>query len=437
MVKQGYFVLAGVSAFVVLVFFFLPGGVVSGQTPTLTPVRTATITAPAPYQVATFANVNNSLECPAGSPAGWMTVTPGAAWEFLCGQCFFTPAATSTANVSPTAPWTGTGTPPVGCTPAAGGTPVATGTPGNSCYSVPTATGTPTATPTANNTCGGVISVVSVTLPTLSGVTTLISNSLVCEIINDTSVWCHGSIVYRDNHGTSDMGWQAVQVAVSPLPNTKTVYIKNRNWSAGGVNLSMYPGSYSGSATIGGGTGAGTCDGVGDVGGQNRDNTCGSGSSGITTLLLAVVSVGASGNVSTNNIDSTFSLAQDISCLSTPQVTITPTGTAVPGGYCGSVESVDSDLANSEVFSYSGFQVGSTSCFDLGGPGFASNNYDFGTLLNGFYQFFASDPNSWLAHICMQGLNIGVVRIMGMEVSLHMFAMVAGLGLLIRNMFIS
>lgn len=344
--------------------------------------------------------------CPVGTPSGWGTYTPSPLWAIECGQCDAV-AGTATPTVTPTL-WLGTGTPPVGCTPI----PAGTGTPSPSCGFAPTATASPSPSPTPSNSCGGSISVTNISLPAINSVTTLISNSLVCEIINGTSVWCHGQIVYRDNHATSDMGWQGVQVSISPLPNTKTVYIRNKNWSAGGLTLSMYSGAHSGSATIGGGTGAGTCDGIGDIGGQDRNNVCGSGSGGITTLILAVVSTGASGNISTNNIDSTFSLSQDLACLVTPMVSPSPSPTPyVNSGYCSSIAPPLDD------FSFDLFKNdGAVNC-DMGWDGFTVGETEFPSV-----------------QICFQPVQFGVIKMFGQEYELGVIALAVATAFIWRFM---
>ena len=403
--RNGYFVLAAVSVFIVLVVIFLPGGVASGQEPT--PTRTATITAPAPYQVATFANVANSLDCPVGAPAGWMTVTPGAAWDFLCGQCFFTPAPTSTAAVTP---WIGTGTPPVGCTPAANGTPIVNGTPpANSCVYFQTPTATITATPA----------------PTVYFDTSVCSDnyysSFSCNFIGSDKVTIHKVGSWTPNNWNLTLrvlGASGSQVNLYQDGTVKlcpTCTSKSMGWGFIDIGSGVFQ-------TVGASPVAAV---------STASTTIASGQTSKTILWSFFTT-----STTYTGRDYDITIYLNGSQNSTPTPAPTQTGTPNPN-YCASVQSVDSDLENNDVFSYSGFQVGATSCFDLGGPGFNVNAYDFGTLLNGFYQFFANDPQAWVAHICLQGLNIGVVKIMGMEISLHVFALVAGLGLLIRNMFIS
>ena len=426
MLKPGHVVLIGITAFLVLILAFLPGGIASGQVPTVTPQKTATITAPAPYQVATFADVANSLECPVGNPAGWMTVTPGASWDFLCGQCFFTPAPTSTARVSPTAPWAGTGTPAANCTPM----PAGTGTPAPYCNiamtSTPVVTGTPI--PGAAVTCGSQVANWSCEQLTSKKIKfTGYSGNSYPYIANPVYFLPVSGTLYYHLYSS---GGASIESQSEPNYGTGTNIYLSR---IGQYHDSIHQFTEIEVLSVNGGRTASTRILAGDyfiTVPQGIGLTTGfqlvPGDSWSTLKYLAFNLGGGSSFIE----------------VSTEPIQIIPTSTPVAIGtpnpnYCGSVQSAESDLTNNNVFAYSGFQVGGTSCFDLGGPGYDVNAYDFGTLLNGFYQFFADDPEAWIAHICLQGLNIGVVKVMGMEISLHIFALVAGLGLLIRNMFIS
>lgn len=105
-------------------------------------------------------------------------------------------------------------------------------------------------------------------------------------------------------------------------------------------------------------------------------------------------------------------------------------GTATPtpgpsGGYCTVVNGGGEPA--SEGFSWSGITYGSQYCFDIG----PLDQWDWG-IVN-----LANIGLPWIAHICLQEIDIGVIEIFGVSVSLLVVAYVVGIAWIIRNMFVS
>jgi hypothetical protein len=157
--------------------------------------------------------------------------------------------------------------------------------------------------------------------------------------------------------------------------------------------------------------------------------------SGVAGQTFSITSVhgGVYGTVSTEIFD--LVIGRNSDCWSTPYIP-TPTPSAL--GYCSSVSTSDADTG----FSFSGIQFGSISCFDIGGPTYDNTEFNATSILTGLYDtvlyiFTGTLRDNWIAHICLQEVNLGVIQIFDVTISLTLIAYVVGITLLIRELFSS
>ncbi len=103
-------------------------------------------------------------------------------------------------------------------------------------------------------------------------------------------------------------------------------------------------------------------------------------------------------------------------------------GTPTPssGSYCAVVNGGGSPITDTG-FSWTGIEYGSQTCFDIG----PIDEWDFGWIT------FSNINIPWIAHLCLQEIDIGVITLFGVSVSLLVIAYVVGVLMIIRNMFVS
>lgn len=349
---------------------------------------TMTITAP-PFGggvgTATGAVVNPAnTTCPTGLPLGWGTVTPDALWLMLCGECLgsLTPRATGIA----------TGTPVPCPTIMSGGTAVA-------CSSTATPVVTGTATPPLG--CAGMTMTAAppgstpYTTPTLSGVTISFVSST-----KNTNNDCSGSYV-------EEAYLNGVEIDF------------NQNCSPGGVGNSLVDQTYHVAASayttfylhavI-----------INALGGTDFDNVridqgvcnpCVSSATYDTTALDNEPPFGF-GISSDLPVRSSSNGQFDGSIYILPQPFVPPPcldATATPGipgtSYCDSLYGGDSG------FGYGGITLGPETCFDIG-------PITWSDFLPSFFSLIPVPNVPWVAHICLQDMDLGTVEVFGVYLNL-------------------
>lgn len=367
------------------------------STPTVT--RTATITAPPPYQPQVNLTLPTNFDCPIGLPVGWGTVTPQAGWEIFCSQCVGVPYGTNTPGTpSPTV--TVTGTPPTA-----------------------TVTATVTVTPTG----------------------TVAPNEL-------TLTWTDffydsGSIQDTDHNSSGSSGdsladwyFYVTGTAISnPFGAMPTGNFRNMGFLAtvsGTLYISIHytsnftttqAGFYDGFPACSGAPCATTLVG----GGTDTDVERNYSMTGGTTYSVGGLGLYASGAFSgCANVHCSASVWYHLSFVPgqsaftpTPQATATVAATAYPS-FCAAVNGGDAySNIDTQGISWTGIATYNLSCFDLGPTHFTLFSYDWDI--------------PWLAHICLQEIDIGNLNVFGVGISLLVTVYALGVAWVLRNMFIS
>ncbi len=375
------------------------------QEPTETPVsNTVTITAPPPYQPQINATMPSDFACPAGTPQGLGTVTPSSSWLMFCGDCLTTPLPTSTMYPTSipylTATHDGTGTP----------YPTSTVTPALS----PTVTVTTTAGMGYSLRCGGDIggTCLQIRDDTIGGTFTYQSNSnpynfeggLASLFVKGNPNLVKGSNLYV-TFVLSDF-WMQSYYGV-----TRTAYFRNAT-SGGGILETLATMSLPGNGYI-----EFSQEGI-------KNYVVFVGTANVVSGMKIFNMINRSGSLGTYTGSGTFTVYVSTGGYYIFLPTPTPTPTAVPDtGYCSVVS--DMDMTG---FTWTGISMTEKACFDIGPYG----GFDwFGLTANPIFGY------PWLAHICVQGVNIGELTVFGVTVSLHIMAYIVGFALFIRNMFIS
>jgi len=395
-------VVAGVGFF--YLSFVLPT-IAYAQVTTVT--VTPTITAPPPYQP----DINYTpmdFECPEGTPIGWGTVTPSASWLLLCDECIPSSLQTSTAILEPTMDATQYPTEYAGTATAE----YLTGTPTPSVTETIIPTGTPSGCDVSLN---GEPSF-SFTPRNWVVVSSIVSNTFAC-VDNGMFVSCTGSITI-DDPGANEDDVLNIEIPISyPLGSAVFVDV---------IGTDPYGGDWSGAwleyATIYGGSSSHFFYPSGfqySMAGSNG--------------YIKLSHIATAGSVWTGTFTYNVKIYSSPDCLIPP--TVTPTPIPEEYSYCDVVRSEEDDSG----FDWTGIEIIGSSCWDLGGPGLTSDGG------GGFWDWFGNDlwkslgsPNiPWIAHVCLVGIDLGILTVFNVSISLLVVAYTVGLALILRNMFVS
>lgn len=366
---------------------------VSAQaTDTLTPSITPTITVTAPI-LGTLVNSTtyptlSGFACPGGMPSNWGTTTPGPLWLALCGECLGVGTQTPTGIATNATPVYQTATAFQSTLVASTASALAlTGT-----SAALTATSTVTASPTVASYAN--FKITGWIISYGSGGYGSATASCVPALGTWASLYTCSLDVYNISGGGAG-GWV--------------------EWSAGivtqsGSSLYIYFISSTNSSSLvhayqqHGGDNRGYCD-SGHINAQNRVNSYG----------INMVPSGSEywANEKCTGTGHTYYVVQ-MSSYSAVMATPTIVPTSVAGSYCSTVSG-----SGDNGFSWTGIGYGDIACVDIG-------PVDWSTVLPSWMPTGGLPTVPWIAHICFQNIDIGVITVFAMSFSLSNFAYVMG-----------
>lgn len=387
---------------------------------TSTPPPTATITS-APAYVPSISPIDsNSFNCGAGTPAGWGTLTPEAAWGLLCGQCMpetdlaYTPVPPA-ATVTPYAYYCG------------GDDTVATPT-GPDC--LPVYGGTATPVPTISPTPSGCGDLPLITPDEYTGdAATSHTQSIDCFDESTSTKTCEGTL---DSTWTgAPYGGAVVCVPFKVYVSADfDMYIRGTIYDD---STNIY---YPAHTKLSNGC---LVDGVGDTSWYHfsgpdvledhhatNTNWFGDTYAGYRTVWMVTANGGTSAGFPGTTLHLHFKLtfSTGASCLDDSYMTPVPSSTPPVPGYCEVVNGGGTELASDDI-SWNGIIVYPGSCIDIG-PWDAP----FPSLSD-----FGSAP--WIAHLCFSEVDLGVIKAFGVSISLLAIAYIGAIAWALRNLFIS
>lgn len=388
-----------VAGVVVAVLLALLTGATAGASPLLqdTDTPTATLTptgTPSPTVTGvsfgyatqqTRAPGPDSFSCPVTPPVGWRTITPAAAWSILCGQCLASDGSwlvPATATLVPSATIYRTST--LGPSPTGGPSPTATVTRTPTITQTPTKTLTPTAAYYSQ--------------PYIPPNAQFLTISPGGGINYKHWVWIDAGVgnTFQVVGGTTSASWSfACHVAGADVANVQVCTSSNGSTCAGTSRISEGCGALGlrdrSETKVTTATGN---DGPNRYIGVRHEYTGASGQAGIYALTI-------------NNVRMQWGI---------PTATPTPAASPTPANeYCGTV-----DGGAEDDFSYSGIIFGASECMDIG-------PVDITIPLIGWH---IDIP--WIAHLCLQGVTLGLLTVFGMAIALDAIVIAFGVVAIIR-----